>query len=66
MIVTLFLMLENTGGEGGGAGKETCVEGCIGSSKVCGGCCVVGVGVLGQWRRRRSAELDGKLEVPHC
>ena len=39
--VTLFLMLENTGGEGGGAVEEICVGGWIGLSKVCGGCCVV-------------------------
>ena len=51
--------------EGGGGEKEVCVGGCIGSSKVCGGCSVVRVGVLGQWWRRGSAESEGRLKVPH-
>ena len=38
--------------EGGGGEKEICVGECIGSSKVCGGCSVVRVGVLGKWWRR--------------
>ena len=60
--MTLFLMLEDTGGKGGGGEKEICVGGCIGSSKVCGGCSVVRVGALGQWRRRGSTELGGRLK----
>ena len=39
--------------------------GCIGSSKVCGGCSVVRVGALGQWWRRGGTELRGGLRVPH-
>ena len=52
--------------EGGGGEKEIRVGGCIGSSKACGGCNVVRVGVLGQWRRRGSAELGGRLKGATC
>ena len=58
-------MLENTGGEEGSVVEEICVGGCIGSSKVCGGCSVVRVDLLGQWWKRGSAELDGRLEFPN-
>ena len=56
---------KNIGGKGGDAEKEICVKGFVGSSKVCGGCSVVRVDLLGQWWRRGSAELDGRLEVPN-
>ena len=52
--------------EGGDRAKEICVGGCIGSSKVFGGCSVVRVGLLGLFWRRKRAELDGRLEVPNC
>ena len=52
--------------EGGGGEKEICVGGYIGSSKVCGGCSVVRGGALGQWRRRGSTELGGRLRGATC
>ena len=52
--------VRNIGGEEGGVVKEFCVGGCFGSSKLCGGCSVVRVDLLGQWWRRGSAELEGR------
>ena len=52
--------------EGCGGEKEICLGGCIGSSKVCGGCSVVRVVVLGQWWRRGGAELGRRLKGVTC